>query len=513
MVATDETKVVFRYMSFANLFLFSFIFFFSAVFFRILLKSFQNFKNLLPNNNLESCAIYGAGSSGVSLLNSIKISKSYNVKYFIDDDVSKIGRTISGLKIHASQILESRKEIPSTVFLSIPSASSFKARIIKEKILKLNIKLINIDLGDSLFKKKILTSTLPADNKLSIALKTKDKESNIFKNKTILISGAGGSIGQELFFQLSELEPKEIIALDFNEYNLSELKNNTDNLETNVKFSFYLINLCNEKNLLSILSKHSLDFVFHAAAYKHVDIVENNPIEGFSNNILSLVNLLDATKKISNLNFTFISTDKAVNAVNYMGLSKRLGEIMTVSMNRVNTSAKYNCVRFGNVIGSSGSLLPLLKKQMINGGPLTITHPEATRYFMTISDAVNLTIESAKFKHNSEVYVLNMGKAVNIYNLAKQLLEDNDLSLKNKDNNGDIEIKIIGLRPGEKIHEELFFKDRVINTSHDKIFKEKYTEFMNYDQIAEIKSFFHASSEKTIDQINKILKKHIPEQK
>ena len=274
-------------------------------------------------------------------------------------------------------------------------------------------------------------------------------------------------------FQISRLNINELIAIDFNELSLSKLKKDFDNISNEINFSkhFYLINLNNRNLLNKIIKNHNPDFIFHAAAYKHVDVVETNPIEAVSNNLSSLINILECTKEQTNLTFIFVSTDKAVNPINHMGKSKRMGEIIVCSMNKIYPKNNYSCVRIGNVIGSSGSLIPILNEQISKGGPITITDKAASRYFMTVQDAVNLTLETSNMKNKGLINVLNMGEPINIYSMILKILNDSNVELYNENKKNGIKINMIGLRPGEKSMKNFTIKIRFYPQPIKKYFK------------------------------------------
>ena len=280
--------------------------------------------------------------------------------------------------------------------------------------------------------------------------------------------------------QISRVNVDELIAIDFNELNLSNLKKDFDTISSENNFTkyFYLKNLNKKELLNNIIKKHKPDFIFHAAAYKHVDVVEVNPIEAVSNNLLSLINILNCTKELNNMTFIFVSTDKAVNPINHMGRSKRVGEIIVCSMNKIIPKNNYSCVRFGNVIGSSGSLIPILNDQISKGGPITITDKEATRYFMTVQDAVNLTIEASNMENRGLINVLNMGEPINIYSMVKKILKDSNIEINNQNKKDGLGVDFIGLRPGEKLHEELYHKDKTLVSKDKKIFKKIVTSIL-----------------------------------
>ena len=295
----------------------------------------------------------------------------------------------------------------------------------------------------------------------------------MIKDKVIFISGAGGSIGKELTRQIIQLDPKLIILFDSSEPSIYKLTLEINDLNKNkIPIVNVLGNACDEKLVDNIFKKYTIDIVFHAAAYKHVPIVESNSIEGMHNNIVSTNVLTRASKKFKISKFILISSDKAVRPTNIMGLSKRISELIVQNHNYKSKKTCFSMVRFGNVLGSSGSVVPLFKKQISNGGPITLTHPKVIRYFMSISEASQLVIQAAQLAKGGEVFLLDMGDPVFIKDLAYQMVRLSGLTVKDKKNpEGDIEIKTIGLRPGEKLFEELLIDSHSINTSHPLIYK------------------------------------------
>ena len=397
--------------------------------------------------------------------------------------------------------------------MCMPSASSFEVQDIEKNLSNLSLNNKNISSlddflnSDNMKNKKInFNHNTVLDQSFSSELKQK------FSNKKVLVTGAGGTIGKELMFQISRLNINELIAIDFNELSLSKLKKDFDNISNEINFSkhFYLINLNNRNLLNKIIKNHNPDFIFHAAAYKHVDVVETNPIEAVSNNLSSLINILECTKEQTNLTFIFVSTDKAVNPINHMGKSKRMGEIIVCSMNKIYPKNNYSCVRFGNVIGSSGSLIPILNEQISKGGPITITDKAASRYFMTVQDAVNLTLETSNMKNKGLINVLNMGEPINIYSMILKILNDSNVELYNENKKNGIKINMIGLRPGEKLHEELYHQDKILPSTNKKIFQENCDINISIEEIDKIKDEIKLSNSKNdLNILQNIFSKYI----
>ena len=294
------------------------------------------------------------------------------------------------------------------------------------------------------------------------------------QGKSVLVTGAGGSIGSELCRQIVKLQPNKIILFDHSEFNLYEIDKEIKQINGSIKLKVEIIPILgsvqNKTRLNSVFNKFKPDTIFHAAAYKHVPIVEYNVVEGVRNNIFGTLNCAEAALSSGVKAFVLISTDKAVRPTNVMGASKRLAELILQALSKDSKHTMFCMVRFGNVLGSSGSVVPLFRKQIAMGGPVTVTHPEITRYFMTIPEASQLVIQAGAMGKGGDVFVLDMGKSIKIFDLASKMIHLSGYSIKSiKEPAGDVEIKFSGLRPGEKLYEELLIGDNVVGTSHDRI--------------------------------------------
>ncbi len=439
----------------------------------------------------NSVAIYGAGEAGVMLLNSLHNSSNYTVKYFLDDNYYKKNRFIKGIKIiHSDNIFKYTNKIDK-IFLAIPSLKKSEKQKIIRNLFKYKIEVLEIPSLE-----EISTGRVKVDNLRNIAIKDllgreviKIKSNHInssLKGKEILVTGAGGSIGFELCNQIIKAKPSKVILLDNNEPSLylSNKKLNGNFIQNNINIITILGDASDENLVDKIFSSHNISFVFHSAAYKHVPIVEHNPIQGLKNNIFSTYVMCNMAVKYDVENFTLISSDKAVRPTNIMGASKRFSELIVQAFDyEINKNSRKNLkkyktklsmVRFGNVLDSSGSVVPLFREQIAKGGPITLTHKEIIRYFMTIEEATQLVLQSSLLSSGGELFLLDMGKPMKISVLAKQMIYLSGLTLKNKDNpNGDIEIITTGLRPGEKLYEELLIDAKSEPTVHPKIFKAK----------------------------------------
>ena len=478
----------------------SIIFLFCAIIFRYFVsfifninKSFQTNKNIL---------IYGAGNAGNLLIPNLN---QYNIIGFIDDDINKIGNYISKYKIYSFNNIDKliNENSISLILVSIPSLNNYERFRILNKLKDLNVLVKILPRIDDIKDGNLSTDELnfiPSDlikRKINYNFKgIKD----FIKDKNILVTGAGGSIGSELTRQIVFNNPKKIILIDNSEYNLFNIGNEIESFITNkelqTKVIKCLISIREKKSLEILFKKHQLDIIFHAAAYKHVFLLEENINSAFYNNIFGSINLIELSEKYKIKKFIFISTDKAVKPKSVMGFTKYITEqIIFKYLNIDNNITSFSIVRFGNVINSKGSVIPLFQKQIENGGPITITHPEVQRYFMTIPEACILVLESSILTLGKGVYVLNMGEPIKIVDLAKKIANLYGKKLIDKQNpDGDIAIKYIGLRKGEKIDEELYYNNKnLIKTSNDDIFFEKL-------------DIENAKINKIIEDINYILK-------
>jgi FlaA1/EpsC-like NDP-sugar epimerase len=464
---------------------------------------FTNIFNSIDKNEKKSkILIYGAGKAGVQASSLFSDSNKYKVIGFIDDDISKVGRKIFQYQIfnkNKIQLLNEKFKIDQVIIAILNIKDEEKNKIlvnlgqhdISIKILPNVNQLVNSNISLSDFKEiSVLDLIEKRNNKGADIL---DIE---FINKKILITGAGGSIGSELCKQIIKFEPQKIIMIDNSEYNLyqieKEISTYTKNNNSNTQIIAKLISVSNKKSIMNIFKKTKPDYVFHAAAYKHVPIVENNISESVENNYLGTVNMVNAAIENNCDRFVLISSDKAVRPTNIMGATKRLSEIYLQASNDIldkNKQIKLSIVRFGNVLDSSGSVVPIFRHQISTGGPITVTHPEVTRYFMTIPEAAKLILESSILAQGGEVFLLDMGKPMKILDLAIKMLQLSGYKRNGKkyiNEKKQIEIIFTGLRPGEKLFEELMIDNinskRVndnILVANEKFIKMKDLEIIN----------------------------------
>jgi len=460
----------------------------SRIIIRYLLVNTFTFKN---SKNKKKVLIYGAGSAGRQLLASLENNPEMKVVGFLDDNKqfhnqSILGQTVyDPLKIYK---LINLKNI-DLVLLALPSIN----RIKRNQII------------DTLNKYKVTVKTLPSfqdivDGKISVSdikdlsiedlLNREQVKPNLellnknINSKVVLVTGAGGSIGSELCRQIIKLKPKKLLLLELNEFALYKISEELKNIIPNLKVIPLLVNVQNSSRVNEVFKTFKIDTVYHAAAYKHVSLVEENICESVKNNVFGTFLIAQIAIQHNVSNFVLISSDKAVRATNIMGASKRLAEICVQAIyHNQDKHSKFAIVRFGNVLKSSGSVIPKFKKQIKDGGPVTLTHPEVTRYFMTTTEASQLVIQAGAMSEGCEVFILDMGESIKIKDLVYKMIKLSGLMVKDDKNlEGDIEVKITGLRPGEKLYEELLLGDNPQKTYHEKIQKAQ-DPFITFDQL------------------------------
>ena len=412
--------------------------------------------------------IYGAGVSGLITKRTIDKDQKSNleVKGFIDDNEKIINTRIQGIKIYRSKDLRKLiiKHDIKKVIVAIQTPDYENKNKILETCLEYSIEVLQVPSSKKWINGDFSTSqirTIKIDDLLGrnpIYLEKEIVRQDV-KDKTILVTGAAGSIGSGIVKQLSNFQPKKVILLDQAESNLYELEQELKYNHPEFNFSIVVGDICNEKRMTRLFDFFKPDYVFHAAAYKHVPLMEDNPSEAIYTNVYGTKNIVDLSVKYNVKKFVFVSTDKAVNPTNVMGASKRIAEILIQT--QINSTTRFITTRFGNVLGSNGSVIPLFKKQIEQGGPITITDERITRYFMTIPEACQLVLEACSMGNGSEIYVFDMGESVKILDLAKKMIKLSGLEINN-----DIEIKVTGLRPGEKLYEELLASDENTKPTH-----------------------------------------------
>ena len=478
---------------------------------RIVASNVFNLGNISINKT--NTLIYGAGNSGLQTLKALSSSLQYSVIGFIDDDRDKQGRNIDGYKVFS--LSESIKNLKTNhikeIILAMPSLDNKIRKKIINKLVKLNIKIKTVPTIEELISKKNnfdikeLKITDLLDRLISFE---KSKIFQALANKSILISGAGGSIGSELARQIISYDVNRVILLDHSEINLFLIKEEIYNLKKNIEIIPILSSINNLKRLINIFQIYRPDYVFHAAAYKHVSIVEENILDGINNNVFGTINLINTSIEYNVKRFTLISTDKAVDPSNVMGLTKRISEIYLKYKTSEAKSMQSSIVRFGNVLGSSGSVFNLFSKQISRNGPVTLTHRDVTRYFMTIPEAVGLILESSTYESYGDIFILDMGEPIKIYDLAKKMIALSGLTIRDTNNlDGDIEIKIIGLKKGEKLHEKLVMNSLLRNTYNKYILLSEEKEIIDTNLLKNLNELKNVMELSDTDKSLKIIKK------
>ena len=489
--------IIFRNLNIFKFFILNFLIFtilsgFMRFSFRDLIKIFYKSKTINKSKFLKRALIYGAGSAGSQLVSSLSLESNYRVCGFIDDDYSLHGRELSGHRIYSPNDVERlvEKNKINEILIAMPSVSKVRRSKIIKKFSCFGIKILQIPTLEEIEKgtkdianlKEIEIEDILQRESVPPNKKLIEK---VIKNKNIFVTGAGGSIGTVLCEQILKYNPKNIILLERSEFNLYQIEMKLNNKFSDYKNNIfsYLGSASNKTLLEKIFSKHSIEIIFHAAAFKHVPLLEENPLAAIKNNIFTTKLLCHLSEKYKIKNMVMISTDKAVRPTNIMGASKRVAEMIVQGYAKKSNSnfnskdseihnTTFSIVRFGNVLGSSGSVVPQFQEQIKRGGPITLTHKKVIRYFMSINEAVELVLQASALEKKGNVLLLDMGKPVKIYDLAIQMIALNGLTVKDKNNpSGDIEIITIGLRSGEKLYEELLIDKNSQSTSHPLIFK------------------------------------------
>ena len=453
---------------------------------------YATLKTFAKKQSRKRVAIYGAGLAGQQIAAALNRSDDYLPVCFIDDKRSLQGQSLSGLKIYSPKKAQAKlgKFGIEEVLLAMPSVGRARKKEIIESFDSADVKIMELPGVTQLVDGQVQVSDIREVDIIDllgrdpVPPKAELLEKNI-KNKVVMVTGAGGSIGSELCRQIVKYQPKLLVLFEMSEFALYSIDRELQ--ASNVSIVPVLGSVTNQQKLERILQQYAVQTVYHAAAYKHVPLVEANPFEGIYNTSIGTQRSVDAAVNQNVETFVLISTDKAVRPTNVMGASKRMAELYCQGLASTNPKTQISIVRFGNVLGSSGSVVPLFKKQIAQGGPVTVTHPEVTRYFMTIPEAAQLVIQAGAMGIGGDVFLLDMGEQVKIIDLAKQMIRLSGLRAINESGQGDIEIQFTGLRPGEKLYEELLIDaENVEKTEHERILKS----FEHYTDFEEIKSVY-----------------------
>jgi FlaA1/EpsC-like NDP-sugar epimerase len=452
------------------------------------------YRNQLRMVALPRVLIYGAGNAGRQLAAAMTNSHEMRVVGFLDDDDRLHGHVLNGLSIYSPADLPGLVTSlqVSTVLLAIPSVSRHRRNEMIAQMLRAHVQVRTLPAVSELAQGMVSTSDLRELDIDDLLGREPVAPNHILlgrniTDKVVLVTGAGGSIGSELCRQILSVNPSTLVLIEQSEFALYEIQQELqEKIEDNATLLVpVLASVRDAQRLNEIFADWKPDTVYHAAAYKHVPLVEHNPIEGIRNNTLGTLTAARAAAEHGVSDFVLISTDKAVRPTNIMGASKRLAEMALQALAATAPKTRFSMVRFGNVLGSSGSVVPKFRRQIRDGGPITLTHPDITRYFMTIPEAAQLVIQAGAMAKGGDVFVLDMGDPVKIMDLATRMIELSGLCLRDENNpEGDIEIEITGLRPGEKLFEELLIGNNPRPTSHPRIMK-AHEEFVAWPVLLE----------------------------
>ncbi|MBV2359692.1 polysaccharide biosynthesis protein [Thalassococcus sp. CAU 1522] len=423
--------------------------------------------------------VYGAGQTGQQLIAALRHDDAIQPVAFVDDNPTLQSLVVSGLRVYAPSRIKDlvvEKQI-DRVILAMPSISQPALARIAHRLRSIGCEVHALPsfaelIGEGELKKRVAPVSLDdllGRNRLERDLPS---VSHAYSGRRIMITGAGGSIGSELCRQLIACRPERLVLVDHSELALYNIHKEMCDISEGIALVPVLGSVLNEAQMRNALNDHGVEVVLHAAAYKHLPLVEDNPIEGLRNNVFGTKVMADVARDAGVERFILVSSDKAVRPTNVMGASKRLAELVVQDLATRASGTRFSMVRFGNVLGSSGSVIPLFEEQIARGGPVTLTDPQVTRYFMTISEAARLVLLAGSFARGGDLFVLDMGDPVPIRNLARQMIEGAGYTVKDEDHpDGDIEIQITGLRRGEKLHEELLISPDMLTTPHTKILR------------------------------------------
>jgi len=477
----------------------------------------DQYQSILKQASRPRVLIYGAGRTGRQLAAAMANSPEMQVAGFLDDDDRLYGHVLNGQPIYnPSDVAHLASTLSiSDVLLAMPGLSRKRRNEILAQIQMARVAVRTLPSVTDLAQGKVSISDLceldiddllgrepVMPNHILLALNV--------RSKVVMVTGAGGSIGSELCRQILRIGPSKLLLIEQSEFALYSIHQDLEErlAGRDIVLLPLLASVQDHERMLEIMSTWHPDTVYHAAAYKHVPLVEHNPAEGIKNNVLGTLRTAQAAAENGVSDVVLISTDKAVRPTNIMGASKRLAEMVLQAIAETNPGTKFSMVRFGNVLGSSGSVVPKFRQQIRDGGPITLTHPEITRYFMTIPEASQLVIQAGAMTKGGDVFVLDMGQPVKIVDLASRMIELSGLTVKNEQNpDGDIEIKITGLRPGEKLYEELLIGDNPKPTSHSRIMK-AHEEFIPWAELeGQLRSLEMALNMNDVGVIRLMMKK------
>jgi FlaA1/EpsC-like NDP-sugar epimerase len=439
----------------------------------------NDYQSIFARLHRPKTLIYGAGRTGRELAAAMANSHDMHLVGFLDDDDRLHGHVLGGLRIYSVDDLQGLVKTQGVVhiLLAMPSITRSRRNQILNSLSSFKVAVRTLPSLTDLAKGKVKIADLRELDVDDLLGREAVQPNGLLLNanthgKTVVVTGAGGSIGSELCRQIVRTQPKQLLLVEMSEFALYQTHQELLAIADVVELVPLLASVCDEARMHEIMDTWKPHTVYHAAAYKHVPLVEHNPAEGVRNNVWGTRVCAEAAMRHSVRNFVLVSTDKAVRPTNIMGATKRLAEMVLQALADVNNKTTFSMVRFGNVLGSSGSVVPLFREQIKSGGPITLTHAEITRYFMTIPEAAQLVIQAGAMAKGGDVFVLDMGQSVKIMDLARRMVELSGLTVRDENNpDGDIAIEITGLRPGEKLYEELLIGDNPMPTQHARIMK------------------------------------------
>ncbi|MGK7755222.1 MULTISPECIES: polysaccharide biosynthesis protein [unclassified Roseovarius] len=458
--------------------------------------------------------IYGAGQTGQQLATALTVDDAVAPVAFVDDDLRLQGITIAGLRTYSPADLEDliQRYQVKRVVLAMPSANRAVQSSIIQRLANTSCEVHAMPSFADLVATSgsSLAETRPIDvNTLLGRAGFEDDLPGVFdtyRHRNILITGAGGSIGSELSRQLLSCQPAKLVLLDHCELALFETHRELSAILPEATLIAVLGSVTEENHMADVMRSHKIDIVLHAAAYKHVPLVEQNALEGIRNNVFGTRTVASVAMRHGVERFILVSTDKAVRPSSIMGASKRFAELAVQDLATRSSTTRFSMVRFGNVLGSSGSVIPLFQEQIARGGPVTLTHQDVTRYFMTIAEAVRLVLLTGSFARGGDVFVLDMGKPVPIHELARRMIENAGHTVRDAENpGGDIEIEVTGLRPGEKLHEELLIGSDMLTTPHPKILRAQEKHLSEIEMANALQSLRQAIETRNVEQMQATL--------
>lgn len=468
----------------------------------------------------ESLVVYGAGKAGAQMALALKNSFEYRPVAFFDDQKQLWGSEVHGIRVFSPQKIDFvvQKYQPTSLLIAMPSASRTRKKEVISQFEGYSLRLKTLPGIAELVEGKVRIEDIREvgiEDLLGRDVVPPEKNliaKNIL-NKVVMVTGAGGSIGAELCMEIIKHGPKQMLLIENSEFALYNIEKRLQSYDLKVEIIPILADVCNETRMQQIFKQFLPNTVYHAAAYKHVPLVEVNVCSGAKNNILGTLVCCKQALENGTENFVLISTDKAVRPTNVMGASKRVAEMILQALQLKVTAlatTKFSMVRFGNVLGSSGSVVPLFKEQIANGGPVTVTHKDIIRYFMTIPEAAQLVIQAGAMGKGGDVFLLDMGDPIKIYDLAVKMIELSGLTFKDENNpEGDIEVQVTGLRSGEKLYEELLIDSQAAPTDHKRIFKASES-FKPWEQLEQfIKEVLQACENNDDQKVKQLLSQEI----